>query len=620
MGIIVVSIFLLLTLTNSWSVGAADLLHTKGGAEHPCYRACDGIPQTCTYNFTVREVVTMSSKCGRCPYVRENCFNAGCITAGGYVRPVSVINNELPGTSIQVCLGDTVVVNMMNSLPIEGITIHWHGIHQNERPYMDGTPYVTQCPVSPHDTFQYKWKADTPGTHMWHSHVGFEESDGMFGSLIVRRPQDEEPNSKLYDYDLPEHVIVVWHLFSKPTKEVLTKALFVNQQVSGEGLIVNGKGHIVNFTANGTTHSTPLEIFNVTKGNRYLFRVIFNSALPCPVQMSVEKHSLLVVASDGASVAPFEVDSIMVNGGERYDIVLNADQEVGNYWIRFRGAGTCFASQVHQEAVLHYNDATDVLPNGTPTYQEAAVPGKLLNPSESTVSTANYTNNELIYLSELTSNEQGRLDISGVPDYVFYYDLTELVYADAEFAARYPQVNNVTFAYPSFPLFTQREEITPGAYCTNEDLPKICKQGQFCQCPYVFEAKNGSLVEVVFVDSGRTSLYSHPMHLHGYNFEVVAMGASNDYVSLEEIQEANEKGLIEKKFTGAPVKDTVSVPNRGYAIIRFWANNPGYWIFHCHISNHAELGMATVLKVGDHSEMVPVPRNFPQCGDWKLDS
>lgn len=42
----------------------------------------------------------------------------------------------------------------------------------------------------------------------------------------------------------------------------------------------------------------------------------------------------------------------------------------------------------------------------------------------------------------------------------------------------------------------------------------------------------------------------------------------------------------------------------------------GYWLFHCHIDFHAEVGMALVFKVGEHSDMLPVPENFPKCGNW----
>lgn len=44
----------------------------------------------------------------------------------------------------------------------------------------------------------------------------------------------------------------------------------------------------------------------------------------------------------------------------------------------------------------------------------------------------------------------------------------------------------------------------------------------------------------------------------------------------------------------------------------------GYWLFHCHIEFHAEIGMSLIFKVGENEEMPPVPHNFPKCGDWKL--
>lgn len=58
------------------------------------------------------------------------------------------------------------------------------------------------------------------------------------------------------------------------------------------------------------------------------------------------------------------------------------------------------------------------------------------------------------------------------------------------------------------------------------------------------------------------------------------------------------------------------MPDGGYTIVRFVADNPGYWLFHCHIEFHSEVGMSIVFKVGEHEQMPPVPRNFPQCGSY----
>lgn len=64
------------------------------------------------------------------------------------------------------------MVDVKNHLLGESTTIHWHGLHQKENPYMDGVPHISQCPIHPHATFRYMFKADNPGTHFWHSHTG----------------------------------------------------------------------------------------------------------------------------------------------------------------------------------------------------------------------------------------------------------------------------------------------------------------------------------------------------------------------------------------------------------------------------------------------------------------
>lgn len=90
--------------------------------------------------------------------------------------------------SFQVCEGDTINVTVTNRLENgEGTSIHWHGIHQRNSPYMDGTGLVTQCPIDHGTTFTYTFKADSVGTQFWHAHVGLQRQDGLAGSLVVRQ-------------------------------------------------------------------------------------------------------------------------------------------------------------------------------------------------------------------------------------------------------------------------------------------------------------------------------------------------------------------------------------------------------------------------------------------------
>ena len=87
------------------------------------------------------------------------------------------------------------------------VTIHWHGMLQRLTPYMDGVPFITQCPIAHGSTFRYTFKASESGTNLYHSHEGLQKSNGLYGGFIVREPNDIHKNE--YDYDLPEHVIIV---------------------------------------------------------------------------------------------------------------------------------------------------------------------------------------------------------------------------------------------------------------------------------------------------------------------------------------------------------------------------------------------------------------------------
>jgi suppressor of ftsI len=69
----------------------------------------------------------------------------------------------------------------------------------------------------------------------------------------------------------------------------------------------------------------------------------------------------------------------------------------------------------------------------------------------------------------------------------------------------------------------------------------------------------------------------HPIHLHGQRFLVLALNGTPNR---------------------NPVwKDTVLVPAGGTVDLLIDTSNPGRWMLHCHIAEHLEAGMHTVLTV-----------------------
>ena len=68
------------------------------------------------------------------------------------------------------------------------------------------------------------------------------------------------------------------------------------------------------------------------------------------------------------------------------------------------------------------------------------------------------------------------------------------------------------------------------------------------------------------------TMMSHPIHLHGHHFQVVALNG--------------------KAFSGA-LRDTVMVPPAAKVTVAFDANNAGRWLMHCHNLYHMQAGMIT---------------------------
>ncbi|KAF7995608.1 hypothetical protein HCN44_006715 [Aphidius gifuensis] len=617
--LLVIIDFYLINIINGYLSKSLDLNYSNpnisGGINHDCYRECKNHDKkSCYYEFVVSQDTSMSYSCKNCPFVLSDCYLEGCITGGGHVRTVSVVNHMLPGPSIQVCEGDVVKVNVINKLHSESTTIHWHGIHQNNTNYMDGVPFISQCPVLPNNKFIYEFIASPSGTHMWHSHIGFQEADGLHGSLIVRKFNDSL--SKYYDYDIAEHVMIIWHWYDTTTESKLSTALHRFDNVYGYGFLINGLSSQVLFNKNNQTFNIPKKIFHVDKNKKYRFRVIFNSPIYCPVQVSIDDHKLLVIASETGEIEPVEVDSFMLNAGERYDFVLNANKKPKNYWIRYRGLGDCLKKNIKasEVAVLHYNEVENNEPSEAIGYENSYRSGVLLNPVN--ILQENYQNCSLIKFVDLNNSKDFQDNISKIPDDVFYFKFSFDTYYSYFIPGPYPLINNVAFDYPSSPLASQADETPAEKICQNGNYTNKKCIDNFCKCLSIYNVKIGSLVEMVFVDTSSDHDQDHPMHIHGHDFYVVSMETIGSNITLDYVKHLNQQGLIKKKFNRAPVKDNVNVPTKGFLVIRFIAKNPGYWIAHCHIANHMDMGMNFVLKVGDDKDIPKVPGNFPKCGHF----
>ena len=84
------------------------------------------------------------------------------------------VNGTVPGPALHVLPNQTVVVRVINLIPHEATTVHWHGMFQRSTPFGDGVPGATQCPISNqagHNSMTYTFQVpDVPGT-FWYQCV-----------------------------------------------------------------------------------------------------------------------------------------------------------------------------------------------------------------------------------------------------------------------------------------------------------------------------------------------------------------------------------------------------------------------------------------------------------------
>ena len=92
--------------------------------------------------------------------------------------------------------------------------------------------------------------------------------------------------------------------------------------------------------------------------------------------------------------------------------------------------------------------------------------------------------------------------------------------------------------------------------------------------PPLFRVERG---RTVLLDFRNHSAWPHPMHLHGHHFKV--------------IEHSRDPESVGKWM------DTVLLGPEESAKVAFVADNPGDWLFHCHILGHAKAGMMSVIRV-----------------------
>lgn len=186
-------------------------------------------------------------------------------------------------------------------------------------------------------------------------------------------------------------------------------------------------------------------------------------------------------------------------------------------------------------------------------------------------------------------------------------------------------LNNISMTFPPISALTQTDEWTEDMFCDEQTKPKHCNNNVtgFCHCVHRIKIKLNSIVELKIIDlTGQIGHINHPYHLHGFPMYLTRMGHLDEPISVQllEAQERKRSSVLNQPVNPrAPLKDTISIPSKGYSYVRFKADNPGMWIMHCHFEYHKSIGMGLVIQVGEPEDFVKAPKNFPECRNFTPD-
>lgn len=271
---------------------------------------------------------------------------------GGRMRPIYAINGQFPGPTIRASWGDTLKITVKNSLLTNGTSIHWHGIRQYKTNHMDGTGGITECPLAPGQSRTYTFLCTQFGTTWYHSHYSHQYSDGVFGTMII-----DGPAASNYDFDLG--VMPITDYYYRPAFELfplIQRGVFPRGPPCAENILINGTNVAAN--GKGKYHRNTL-----TKGKKYRLRLI-NTSTNDNFKVGLDGHNMTVITADFVPVRSWSTKWLFIGIGQRYDVVINADQPINNYWFHVIPQGGCSCNQnPNAVSIFSYVGANGTMPS-----------------------------------------------------------------------------------------------------------------------------------------------------------------------------------------------------------------------------------------------------------------
>ncbi|WP_036479673.1 multicopper oxidase family protein [Nitratireductor basaltis] len=410
--------------------------------------------------------------------------------------PTWLYNGSLPGPLLRAVKGQVVTVRFKNELS-QPTSIHWHGIRLENA--MDGVPGLTQDPVQPGSSFEYRFQVPDAGTFWYHAHEQSWEqvARGLYGALIVDEEQVVLPPEQ--DISL---VVDDWRLTSEGVLD--TRSFGALSDWSHGGRMGNW------LTVNGE----PEKVFELQRGKWYRLRLI-NTCNARILALDPTRFRAQIIAYDGQTLAePAEAPyaPLLLGPAQRMDLLFQAQDEFELEELS--------GPQPFPFVRFHVGGEANVA-----TRRPEFVPADLPEPV-------------------LDDALQVRLEMAGgaMGKQVEMRYNGEVLEGEEVIEARQFWSFNGVANLAEAPLFT---------------------------------AQLGRSISLTIVNE---TAFPHAMHLHGHHFRVL----SRSEASVDD---------------GKPWRDTFLIGPSQTTHIAFVADNPGRWLLHCHMLEHAAAGMNTWFEV-----------------------
>jgi FtsP/CotA-like multicopper oxidase with cupredoxin domain len=514
-------------------------------------------------------------------------------------------NGSIPGPTLHVDQGSEITVQVTNDGDVEA-TVHWHGLRLETR--YDGVPHETQSPIPIGGTFAYKVQFPDAGFYWYHPHIreDFGLEMGLYGTIIVEPSDpsfwpavDRQLGITLDDLLVEDGHIAPFHR-SGPNYTAMGRF--------GNVMLINGETTFSGEAAVGEV----VRLYLVNTANTR----IFNFALP-------GARMKLVGGDSGRYEREAFVDQVMLAPSERAVLDVMFDSP-GDVRLEHRtpdhvydlGAFSVVGTSTGSAKTSF--DALRVDPRLTA--EHGSIDGDLERPPDKAL--AFVASMPLLYGEEVgaatsyvcpmhpdvTASEPGTCPKCGMQ---LLPVRSEKATVTSYTCPMHPEVTSSEQGTcpkcgmklaPSDALPTPREEAAHG-YEPHEEqsdglewedlMPEINRASEPSNMRWMLidresGAENGAIAWAFTVgDRVKIRLVNemesdhpmhHPFHVHG----------AGRFLVLSREGEA-ESNLV--------WKDTVLVPAGQTVDILLHVSNPGLWMAHCHIAEHAQSGMMFSFNV-----------------------